>query len=250
MNIKTLEVCSLVPCGELASNRWKICIHKNTAYEYFHSKVMRYCPDCKVDLELTENRAVKNQATKAMKIKYTNLKLKENFSIRRKDTFICWICYESYRNQTNNALTNSKYCPKCKKEIKNLQRANKHYDAIAINDLGLQGFIENTRRSDLIGNGSVFTQGFNQDDNAYSGLGRYTNGKAIKNNPFRELKQINKAYNDINKYGGDRLKQPSKSWKKSNITEEEYIDEVLGFVEEEIFEMNNNINESDDYYYD
>lgn len=190
------------------------------------------------------------QASDAQKIKYNNLKLKANFNIKRKDTFICWNCYNRYRNKASNALTNSKYCNKCRAEVKNFQRANKHYDAIAINDLGIQGFIENTRRSDLIANGAVFTQGFNQDDTMYSGLGRYTNSKPVKNNTWKESKQITKAYHDINKYGDGYLKQPSKTWKKFDISDEEYVDEVLGFFEEEIVDMFDNMEDTDEYFYD
>lgn len=250
MNIKTLEVCSLVPAGEMAHKRWRDCTHTHTSHEYIKGRHNRYCNDCQVDLLPTENIGKRKQATKAMKIKYTNLKLKSNFNINRRDTFICWNCYNTYRNNAKNALTNSIYCPNCRDTVKNLQRENTHYDVIAVNDLGLQGLRENTLRTDLIANGTVFTQGFNQDDSIYSGLGRYTNSKP-KKNTYQERLQITKAYNDINKYAdGEYLKQPSKSWKKSDITEAKYIDEVLGFVEDEITIKFNNTEDNDDIYYD
>ncbi len=249
MNIKTLEICSLMPATTMLL-RWWECTHQHPIKSYWKGRNEYYCKDCGVDLLPTENTGIRKQATMAMKIKYTNLKLRSNFNIKRRDTFICWNCYQPYRNPSKNALTNSKYCKKCKSLMHNFHREQKHYDVVAVNDLGMQGFIENTHRSDLIANGAVFTEGFNQDDTLYSGLGRYTNGSPKTNNFWKEREQITKAYRDINKYGGDYLKQPSKSNTESNITGAEYIDGVLGFFEEEIAIEFNNGKDDEEYYYD
>lgn len=95
MNIKTLEVCSIVPAGELASNRWKACKHNNRSKVYIHDfyngYIEWYCLDCGITLDKPEDRPKKPQ--------YRKLAVNER---------VCPVCGRIFRVKRNQR--NAKYC--------------------------------------------------------------------------------------------------------------------------------------------